>query len=138
VKIADLQKIYDCYEQDPEHIEKHHIGAGSGIDFCVSKTFETLEKDGAEINEVTLGGDVVGLFSSVCLLDSNLMQFWFVNPKFRNKNNLLYFWKIVSEYFGGCFFTAIYPMNSKAYKHLKKQGFEIIYKDKEKILFKCH
>jgi hypothetical protein len=65
------------------------------------------------------------------------MQFWFIKPVFRKKESIVYFWKMVSGFFGCTFYTGIDFKNTKALKHLEKQGFEIFNKQENKIFIKC-
>ena len=132
-----LKIIFDCYLSDPEHIEKDHIEAGKGIDVCAKSTFDVLENDGAIINEVERDGKVIGYFSSAVFDGLNIMQFWFIKPEYRNSENVLYFWGIVSNYFGGLYYTSLYEKNKKAIKHLEKQGFKAVNNLEEKIFMKC-
>lgn len=55
-----------------------------------------------------------------------VLEGFHVGKQFREADFLNEFWQLVKEKFGGSFITGIFAQNDSAFKHLIKQGFDVI------------
>jgi hypothetical protein len=139
--IDEIALIYS-QEKDMQHVSVHHTKAGEGIFECAKYTASVIEGDAGTILFKVVDADnemaVAGLFSDIKVDGISAMAFWFIAPEYRNEAGVLSFWKLLKNHFGGSFFTTVSKKNSKAFDHLKRQGFSVILTVENYSILKCN
>ncbi len=67
---------------------------------------------------ILYNNDFLGFFGH----KSNFLNIFFIHPRFRKKEYIKEFWKIVNSKLGNKYYSALYKKNSPAIEFFKKQG----------------
>lgn len=133
----NIEEIIDlCYRTDKEVLDKYHVLAPTTFEEAKKHTIWTLNMgSNMVINELSIDNELVGYFGEEHV-DTGLTYLtgFFILPKFRTKEVIKKFWKIVQSKFGKTIFTYLYEKNSRAIKFVERRGFILVntmYVDRE-------
>lgn len=131
-----LNVIKRCFEQDPSLLEKYHVCAGSGLDICVSDTWNKLmevsEKHDFNFFQVmNPDGDLAGYFGHEKRENTNILTGFFIMPFYRTDEGRDKFWELITDAIGKEFITGIYKKNMRAHNFLINRGGEVVKEDKD-------
>lgn len=105
----------------------HHIHKAQGSkEECIKSTIESIDET-SKMYLVYCGDDVAAFFVKYVGDDGRMaLEGFHVLPKFRNREFLTEFWKVIREVFGGPFFCGLYCKNEPAIRCLAKAGFRVM------------
>lgn len=111
--------ISECFESDPELIEKWHIEAGSSLENCINRTFNDLNKFNVTFYKLNIDNKLVGYFG---VEGNSFLTGFFLKPEFRTKKYILEFWNIVDSKFDNSYMIGIFQKNQRASAFLRKKA----------------
>jgi len=134
-KTHDIKRVIaDCYKTDNELIEKYHKLSPTTFGEAVLYTVGALTeiKNELEFFELYCDNEFCGYFA---IQAEKFLVGFFILPKFRNKEVMLKFWRIVKSKFKRDIFCGLYEHNTRAIKFLKKTGFTLFNEVEPNMLF---
>lgn len=127
-ELPELVRI--SYENDNELFEKYHIGKVN-LPQSVFLTMELINDTSKRIRlsyyKVIYKKNPIGYFVT---FDGYLYSFG-ISMKFRIKEILMSWWGSVKKVLGSDFKAALYENNTRAIKHLQRQGMTVVDVDNE-------
>lgn len=122
-----LSVIKHCFSKDVELCEKWHILSPCDPGTCAEKTYEDLQETGL-LKFFTIYGDreIIGFFGVEIIEKTVLLKSFFIVPKYRNKEVIIFFWDAVYEQAGESYYAGIYEKNERAKNFLERNGFTVI------------
>ncbi len=134
-KTHDIKRVIaDCYKTDSELIEKYHKLSPTTLGIATDYTVGALSgiKNELEFFELYCDDDFCGYFA---IQAEKIIVGFFLLPKFRNKEVILKFWRIVKSKFKDEILCGLYEHNIRAIKFLKKTGFTLFNEVEPNMLF---
>ncbi len=123
------ETVKECFADDEELLNKHHIKAGKGLDICVKDTVEVLSNNTHHLKfySIFLKNTRIGFFGTEeDYGDFRFLTTFCIKPEYRNKENINEFWENIKKYFYLYnFYTSLYAKNKRAVNFCLKKG-EII------------
>lgn len=129
-KTNDIKRVIaDCYKTDEELIAKYHKLAPTTFAEAVLHTVSSLNsiKHELVIYELFCDDEFSGYYG---VQNGKILTGFFILPKFRTKDFILKFWRIVKSKFKGSMFCGLYGHNTRAINFIKKTGF-MLYSEQE-------
>lgn len=132
IKLHDKENmksvILESFKTDQELIDTYHVVSGSGLDNCVNKTFNDLNKADPSFKFYLLedNNKQLGFFGKEY---SNYLTTIFIHPDYRNKQSVSKIWNLIKNEFTTPFYTAIYKKNTRALNFYLKNNGRIIRED---------
>ena len=131
---SEVRRYVDrFYCMDSEFVGKYHALAGQPFSECLDYEMEQIETPGSVFYAIKEGSDQVALFSftpkdnGICSL-----QFFFVNPKYRNKEDLKEVWNhVVDTHEESKFLVGIREKNPKAIRFYERMGMKYLFTTKD-------
>lgn len=123
--------ILDCFNSDPELIQKWHIESNSSLENCVNRTYTDLKKYKVNFYKLSIENTLVGYFA---IENNKFLTGFFLKPEFRTKDYIIDFWNIVDNKFDNSYMIGIFKKNEKARNFLLKKT-DIFFEQNQAIYF---
>ena len=132
IKVNKTTNFFDvisaCYETDPDLLERYHVLAPVDLQTAINHTVQQFLKSSEmgfyTMYELRIDGNLVGYFGrEVPHKNMQLLCGFFILPKYRTKEVMLKFWRIVRSKFEKEIWTYIFDKNTRAVQYLTKKGF---------------
>lgn len=123
-KVQDYSSlILECFETDPELLEKWHIQAPASLKTCTDNTIETLEECSVSVYKLTIGKKTIGYFGQEFFNNQGYLTGFFIKPEYRNKEIFNLFWNCINKEFNDKnYYAGVYKKNERAINFLLKSG----------------
>lgn len=139
-KVTDYYSVIkQCYSEDPELLEKYHVLAPDTLENCSKDTYNILEKWCKDFYIVFNDTELIGYFGKHTEIDLDVLSTIYVRPKFRKKEFMGNFWKLINNSFDKEFYTGIYKKNTRCadfYRKFAKTEKEQMIDGKDALIFK--
>lgn len=111
--------LKECFSTDDNLINLYHIKATKGLEACVTDTYDLLKDCNVKIYALRNDKENIGYFG---VEGGNFLTGFFIKPSYRNKENIVEFWKIVDSYMPSVYYSGVYKKNIPAVKFLSRRG----------------
>lgn len=129
-EIKDYDGILDkFYWEDPELIKYYHIVSNGNntiddLNRCVNDTLNVFKVATAfKFFKLSDNKGLIGYFGTQQTENHSMLSGFFIRPKYRKKQYVRKFWRIIDNNFGGkTYFCGVYAKNTRALAFLDKKG----------------
>lgn len=122
--LKDIIKKY--FSMDKDLITTYHLVSGTNLDTCINQTFNDLQPvdNTFKFFEILEDNKEFGYFGYE--RNATYLTTIFVNPEYRNKDNMFKLWNLIKSQLEPKFETAIYKKNTRALNFYLKNGANIV------------
>ena len=117
------EAITKFYSSDNDLIEKFHIIAGSGLEACVNRTVDDLDK--VDITYIYDKEELIGYFATDTQPYITYLIGFFIMPEYRKDKK---YWNEIIDTLPVGTISGLYNKNIRAQKLYIKQGYKILSK----------